>query len=78
MMSEKTKQQLCIKAYDNLGALERILRVIRHRGAHIENLTMQIEDQHIFALVLTCTTERSVAALCNQINKLVDVISVEI
>lgn len=78
MMSEKTKQQICIKAYDNLGALERILRVIRHRGAHIENLTMQIEDQNIFTLVLALSTERSVSALCNQINKLVDVISVEI
>ena len=30
--------QLIIKAYDRSGALERILRVIRHRGGYIQSM----------------------------------------
>lgn len=77
-MSNKDKHQFTIIAYDKLGTLERILRVIRHRGGHIKQMQMQTKDDQILSLSLALTTKRPISALLNQIDKLVDVISIEI
>lgn len=76
-MNKTFKYQLSIKAYDRLAIIERILRVIRHRGGHIENMQMQIMENQVLALSIVLTTERSISALQNQLTKLFDVISVE-
>lgn len=77
-MSNKDRHQFTITAYDKLGTLERILRVIRHRGGHIKQMQMQTKDDQILSLSLALTTKRPISALLNQIDKLVDVISIEI
>lgn len=79
-MSNKEQHQFTITAYDKLGTLERILRVIRHRGGHIKQMQMQTKDDQILSLSLSLalTTKRPISALLNQIDKLVDVISIEI
>lgn len=77
-MSNKDQHQFTIIAYDKLGTLERILRVIRHRGGHIKQIQMQTKDDQILSLSLALTTKRPISALLNQIDKLVDVISIEI
>ncbi|OCG09067.1 hypothetical protein A9G13_03150 [Gilliamella sp. wkB178] len=76
-MSELTNYQFTIKAYDQLGSLERILRVIRHRGGHLEKLQMQTAEHNTFVLNLVVTTKRSITSLQNQLAKLVDVITIE-
>lgn len=77
-MSNNDQHQFTITAYDKLGTLERILRVIRHRGGHIKQMQMQIKEDQILSLSLALTTKRPISALLNQIDKLVDVISIEI
>ncbi|MFQ1040740.1 acetolactate synthase 2 small subunit [Gilliamella sp. CG16] len=77
-MSNKDQHQFTITVYDKLGTLERILRVIRHRGGHIKQMQMQTKDDQILSLSLALTTKRPISALLNQIDKLVDVISIEI
>lgn len=77
-MSNKEQHQFTITAYDKLGTLERILRVIRHRGGHIKQMQMQTKDDQILSLSLALTTKGPISALLNQIDKLVDVISIEI
>lgn len=77
-MSNKDQHQFTITAYDKLGTLERILRVIRHRGGHIKQMQMQTKDDQILSLSLALTTKRPISALLNQIDKLVDVIWIEI
>lgn len=76
-MNTKTQYQVTIKAYDKLGSLERILRVVRHRGGHIEKMQMQTVENEQLILSLLLTTERSLSTLQNQVAKLTDVIAVE-
>ena len=76
-MNQKATHQFTITAHDKLGSLERILRVVRHRGGHIEQMQMQSIDNRLFSLILTLTTERMLSSLQNQIIKLEDVIKVE-
>lgn len=76
-MNTKTQYQVTIKAYDKLGSLERILRVVRHRGGHIEKMQMQTVGNEQLILSLLLTTERSLSTLQNQVAKLADVIAVE-
>ena len=78
-MNQKATHQFTITAHDKLGSLERILRVVRHRGGHIEQMQMQMQsiDNRLFSLILTLTTERTLSSLQNQIIKLEDVIKVE-
>jgi acetolactate synthase II small subunit len=75
-MNQKTTHQFTITANDKLGSLERILRVVRHRGGHIEQMQMQTTDNHLFTLTLTLSTERTLSSLQNQITKLEDVITI--
>ena len=76
-MNQKATHQFTITAHDKLGSLERILRVVRHRGGHIEQMQMQSIDNQLFTLTLTLTTERTLSSLQNQITKLEDVISLD-
>lgn len=76
-MNKQTQHQLTIKAYDKLGSLERILRVIRHRGGHIESMQMQTIENNLMILTLRLTIERSLSMFQNQVSKLENVISIE-
>ncbi|NUF26630.1 acetolactate synthase, small subunit [Gilliamella bombicola] len=76
-MNEQTQYQLTIKAHDNLGTLERILRVIRHRGGNIKSMQMQTIENNTLIMTLKLTTERTLSTLQNQVAKLEDVIAIE-
>ncbi|MWN05602.1 acetolactate synthase 2 small subunit [Gilliamella sp. Pas-s95] len=76
-MNEQTQYQLTIKAHDNLGTLERILRVIRHRGGNIKSMQMQTIENNTLIMTLKLTTERTLSTLQNQVAKLEDVIVIE-
>ncbi|OCG15370.1 hypothetical protein A9G28_08135 [Gilliamella sp. Fer1-1] len=71
------QHQLTIKAYDKLGSLERILRVLRHRGGHITSMQMQTIENNLLILTITLTTERWLSTLQKQVEKLEDVIAIE-
>ncbi|OCG66352.1 hypothetical protein A9G41_01155 [Gilliamella sp. Nev5-1] len=76
-MNEQIQHQLTIKAYDKLGSLERILRVLRHRGGHITSMQMQTIENNLLILTITLTTERWLSTLQKQVEKLEDVITIE-
>lgn len=80
--------QLLIKANYRLGVLERILRVVRHRGGYITAMTMSEVDDKMMKLTLdlsSINTSSSTHTLSNtntkrtvvsQLSKLADIISV--
>lgn len=66
-----------IKAHYRLGVLERILRVVRHRGGYIKAMDMQENSDKTLNLNLALTSDRPAALLYAQLNKLLDIISIE-
>ncbi|MDR0219668.1 MAG: acetolactate synthase 2 small subunit [Enterobacteriaceae bacterium] len=73
------QHQLAIQARFCPEILERILRVIRHRGFHICALNMDHTiDSNNVSIELTVTSQRPVNLLFSQLMKLVDVADVEI
>lgn len=69
-------QQLMITAYDKLGELERILRVIRHRGGRISSLTMQTKEDTLMIITIALSITKPVVTLQSQIEKLANVLTV--
>lgn len=56
------------------GSLERVLRVIRHRGFQISSLNVShIESTKCFEVLVAVESERSMSLLEKQLNKLFDV-----
>ncbi|MCK3655497.1 acetolactate synthase [Pasteurellaceae bacterium Macca] len=69
--------QLHITANRRPETLERLLRVVRHRGFEVVNL--QAENQgEVFELHLAVQSERAISLLYNQLVKLPDVLSIEL
>ncbi|NRD75773.1 acetolactate synthase 2 small subunit [Shewanella sp. VB17] len=54
--------------------LERVLRVIRHRGFNITKMNMQLEGAKHVSLAMTVESERTIELLTKQLSKLIDVI----
>ncbi len=54
--------------------LERVLRVVRHRGFKVTGMNMQLEDSKTASLDMSVESERAVELLTNQLEKLIDVI----
>ncbi|GGA64684.1 acetolactate synthase [Neiella marina] len=79
--ASQTGQQhtISIEAQDRPATVERLLRVIRHRGYRLCRMAVESsqEDERI-ALSVTVTSDKPVVLLQNQLSKLVDVSSVEI
>ncbi|QLE83990.1 MULTISPECIES: acetolactate synthase 2 small subunit [Shewanella] len=53
--------------------LERVLRVVRHRGFRLTNLTMGINDSGQTLVDMQVRSERAVELLTHQLTKLIDV-----
>ncbi len=66
--------QFVIKANKRPETLERLLRVIRHRGFEVLSLNAENNGSEI-TLSVTVQSERSVELLFNQLVKLPDVIT---
>ena len=71
------QHQVNVSARFNPETLERVLRVVRHRGFHVCSMNMAAasDAQNI---ELTVASPRSVDLLFSQLNKLVDVAHVAI
>ncbi|MDG6229946.1 acetolactate synthase 2 small subunit [Glaesserella parasuis] len=66
--------QFAIKANKRPETLERLLRVIRHRGFEVLSLNVENNGSEI-TLNVTVQSERAVELLFNQLVKLPDVIT---
>lgn len=67
------RHQLLVQARQRPEVLERILRVVRHRGFQIISMNMTQEQGNKIQLQLTVESERPLYLLAYQIDKLVDV-----
>lgn len=62
---------------NNEGALERLLRVTRHRGFAVQALQVQnSQAKDIYDITLRLSGERTTENLSRQLEKLVDVLTV--
>ncbi|MGR3807135.1 acetolactate synthase 2 small subunit [Pasteurella testudinis] len=64
--------QLTLQAQWRPEVLERVLRVVRHRGYRLRQLQMTSSGQQI-NLAFSVSSERPIDALVNQLSKLFDV-----
>ncbi|WGE45769.1 acetolactate synthase 2 small subunit [Actinobacillus equuli] len=69
------RYDLTIKANTRPEILERILRVIRHRGFEVLNLQAVNSGEEI-AIQLTLQSQRDISLLTAQLEKLFDVLAV--
>ncbi len=70
---------LAIEAHNTPAMMERVLRVTRHRGFKVCDMNMRTYNgQDNVTISLTVTGERPLELLTNQLNKLVDVASLEV
>ena len=77
-MSANKQNVLVIKALDQPEILERILRVIRHRGFRVSAMNMaQMNDCNIIKVTVTVSSERPIDLVYKQLEKLFDVIDVQ-
>ncbi|MGB2078149.1 MAG: acetolactate synthase 2 small subunit [Vibrio sp.] len=71
------RYQLIIKADDKPVLLERVLRVIRHRGFIIKQVAAtQNHESKVASVEIIVDSERPISTLINQIEKLWDIRSV--
>ena len=73
------KHTIYVKTKDSSAGLERLLRVVRHRGFEVRSLNMQ-PSQTMGHLNITATvnSSRSIDLLLNPLMKLYDVAAVEV
>lgn len=67
--------QIELTARHRPEVLERILRVVRHRGFTVTQMTMELIEQKV-RLKITVKSDRTLDLLVNQLVKLPDVINV--
>ena len=68
------QHQVAVQARFNPETLERVLRVVRHRGFQICSMNMETaSDAQNINIELTVASQRPVDLLFSQLNKLVDV-----
>lgn len=69
--------QISISAQWRPETLERILRVVRHRGFVVVDLQSRLENQQV-KMELTVQSERALSLLTNQLTKLYGVTDVTV
>ena len=73
------QHQVNVSARFNPETLERVLRVVRHRGFHVCSMNMAAaSDAQNINIELTVASQRPVELLFSQLSKLVDVARVDI
>lgn len=70
------QHQLTLRANQRPETLERILRVVRHRGFEIVSLHAEQQNGRL-QLSLTVQSERDITLLFNQLAKLEDIEDIE-
>ena len=74
MKTERTTE-ITVVANHRPETLERILRVVRHRGFTVVNMQMKLNNHKIW-LDFSVQSEREIHLLINQMSKVYDVIDV--
>lgn len=71
------KTQLTIEAHNSPELLERLLRVVRHRGFSVQTLQAETSnnDQNL-QMILTVCSERNISLLTKQLDKIFGIIKV--
>ncbi|MDF7679537.1 acetolactate synthase 2 small subunit [Enterobacteriaceae bacterium ESL0689] len=73
------QHQITLQARLNPETLERILRVVRHRGFQVRAMNMAtLSETGNINLELTVASQRPVELLFSQLSKLVDVTGIEV
>lgn len=73
-MSAKQVHEVVIEATNTLEILERVLRVIRHRGFRVSTMnSVQMNDCNSIKITVTVSGERGIDLLTKQLDKLFDV-----
>ena len=70
------EHQIDLTAQHRPEVLERILRVVRHRGFTVTQMEMQLIDDKV-RLKFTVTSDRTLDLLVSQLEKLPDVIEMK-
>ena len=70
------EQQIELTAQHRPEVLERILRVVRHRGFTVTQMDMQLIDDKV-RLKFTVKSDRTLELLVSQLEKLTDVIEMK-
>ena len=70
------EHQIELTAQHRPEVLERILRVVRHRGFIVTQMDMQLIDDKV-RLKFTVKSDRTLDLLVNQLEKLPDVIEIK-
>jgi acetolactate synthase II small subunit len=65
-------------ANDQPAMLERILRVVRHRGFALQSIHFEHQNEQQVAISLTVTGTRPVGILHTQLDKLYDITQLEL
>ena len=77
-MSANKQNVLAITAHNQPEVLERILRVIRHRGFRVSAMNMaKMNDCNIIKVTVTVSSERPIDLLYKQLEKLFDITDVQ-
>lgn len=74
------KYKLNIEAHNQHGTLERILRVIRHRGFQINSINMNQlnNDTKTMKLKIIVHSNRTITLLHSQLKKIIDISNIQI
>lgn len=73
-MNGKQVHEVIIEANNSIEILERVLRVIRHRGFRVSTMnSVQMNDCNSIKITVTVSSERSIELLYKQLDKLFDV-----
>ncbi len=65
------KSLLIIQGHNSPDLLERLLRVVRHRGFSVQNLNVETsENEQDLHLTLTVSSDRDISLLTKQLEKI--------
>ena len=70
------EHQIDLTAQHRPEVLERILRVVRHRGFTVTQMDMQLIDDKV-RLKFTVKSDRTLDLLVNQLEKIYDVVEIK-
>lgn len=70
------EQQIDLTAQHRPEVLERILRVVRHRGFTVTQMDMQLIDDKV-RLKFTVKSDRTLELLVSQLEKIYDVVEIK-
>jgi len=69
-------KKLIININHTQGALERILRIVRHRGFDVQNCNITLQPNDIYQMHLVVNSLREHSNLVKQLDKQIDVVSI--